>query len=84
MLLGTEKEGLRDPLPYAAQCAGQFRQRVRGMPLARVVQELEAERPRADLLVRAVFLELAAALLRYLDETSRRDLNMSAAEPFAS
>ena len=36
--------------------------------LARVVQELEGGRPRRDLLVRAIFLELAAALLRYLDE----------------
>jgi AraC-like DNA-binding protein len=37
--------------------------------IARIVQELEAERPRRELLVGALLLELAAALLRYLDET---------------
>lgn len=37
--------------------------------VARIVQELETERPRRDLLVGALFLELAAALLRHLDET---------------
>jgi AraC-like DNA-binding protein/mannose-6-phosphate isomerase-like protein (cupin superfamily) len=36
--------------------------------LARVVQELEGARPRRDLLVRALLLEIAAALLRHLDE----------------
>lgn len=38
--------------------------------LARVVQELEGERHRRDLLVRAILLELAAALLRHLDEAA--------------
>jgi len=38
--------------------------------LARVVKELEAARPRSDLLVRAILLELAATLLRQLDEVA--------------
>lgn len=38
--------------------------------LARVVQELEGERPRQELLVRAICLELAAGLLRHLDEVA--------------
>jgi AraC family transcriptional regulator, arabinose operon regulatory protein len=37
--------------------------------LARVVQELEGQRPRCGLIVRAILLELAAAILRHLDET---------------
>ena len=40
--------------------------------LARVVQELEGDRPHRSLLVRAALLELAALMLRHLDEAAAR------------
>jgi AraC-like DNA-binding protein len=40
--------------------------------LARVVQELEGDRPHRNLLVRTALLELAALMLRHLDEAAAR------------
>ncbi len=40
--------------------------------LARVVQELEGDRPHRNLLVRTALLELAALILRHLDEAAAR------------
>jgi AraC-like DNA-binding protein/mannose-6-phosphate isomerase-like protein (cupin superfamily) len=48
--------------------------------LARVVQELEGDRPRRDLLVRTALLELAGLILRHMDEAEARPATPFTAE----
>jgi AraC-like DNA-binding protein len=48
--------------------------------LARVVQELEGNRPQRDLLVRTILLELAALILRHLDEAAAEASDTFAAD----